>query len=62
MLFVFHQEFNWESGHMETIRQAFRQKAMSSYGDQIYEWKQLRKQGKTPKSINGTVSLELHKH
>lgn len=62
MLFVAQKEFNWESGHTETVCQAFRQKAMSSYGDQIYEWKQLWKHGKTPKSINGTVWLELQKH
>ncbi|XP_018469718.2 uncharacterized protein LOC108841460 [Raphanus sativus] len=33
----FAQEFNWESGHTETVRHAFHAKAIDSYTKQIYE-------------------------
>ncbi|KAF8097483.1 hypothetical protein N665_0288s0016, partial [Sinapis alba] len=58
----FAQEFNWESGHTETVRLAFHEKIQIIYGKQIYGWKQLWRKGKTPKMINETVWLELQEH
>lgn len=44
---------------MEKVHIAFHQKIMTIYGKHFYEWKQLWKKGKTLKSINTTIWLEL---
>ncbi|XP_048611415.1 uncharacterized protein LOC125585785 [Brassica napus] len=58
----FAQQFNWESGHTETVRLAFHEKVAESYTNQIYEWKQLWLKGKIPKNINTKVWEDLQVH
>uniref|UniRef100_A0A0D3DX93 Uncharacterized protein n=1 Tax=Brassica oleracea var. oleracea TaxID=109376 RepID=A0A0D3DX93_BRAOL len=58
----FAQQFNWESGHTESVRQAFHEKVAESYTNQIYEWKQLWLKGKIPKNINTKVWEDLQVH
>uniref|UniRef100_A0A0D3BC89 Uncharacterized protein n=1 Tax=Brassica oleracea var. oleracea TaxID=109376 RepID=A0A0D3BC89_BRAOL len=56
------QQFNWESGHTETVCQAFHEKVAESYTNQIYEWKQLWLKGMIPKNINTKVWEDLQVH
>uniref|UniRef100_A0A0D3A9H7 Uncharacterized protein n=1 Tax=Brassica oleracea var. oleracea TaxID=109376 RepID=A0A0D3A9H7_BRAOL len=55
----FAQQYNWESGHTETVRLAFHKKVAESYTNQIYKWKQLWLKGKIPKNINTKVWEDL---
>uniref|UniRef100_A0A0D3ALJ7 Uncharacterized protein n=1 Tax=Brassica oleracea var. oleracea TaxID=109376 RepID=A0A0D3ALJ7_BRAOL len=58
----FAQEFTWESGLPETVRQKFNEKAMNSYTKQINAWKTVRQKNKRPRYINGTVWEQLIVH
>uniref|UniRef100_A0A0D3BBT4 Uncharacterized protein n=1 Tax=Brassica oleracea var. oleracea TaxID=109376 RepID=A0A0D3BBT4_BRAOL len=56
------QEFTWESGLTETVRQKFNEKAMDSYTKQINAWKTVWQKNKRPRYINGTVWEQLIVH
>ncbi|XP_013608188.1 PREDICTED: uncharacterized protein LOC106314941 [Brassica oleracea var. oleracea] len=58
----FAQEFTWESGLTETVRQKFNEKAMDSYTKQINAWKTVWQKNKRPRYINGTVWEQLIVH
>ncbi|WZZ77151.1 hypothetical protein YC2023_097723 [Brassica napus] len=58
----FAQEFNWESGLTETVRQKFNEKAMDSYTKQINACKTivaLEEQNATILSENATILAQL---
>ncbi|CDY70475.1 BnaCnng68570D, partial [Brassica napus] len=57
--YFFKQEFTWESGLTETVRQKFNEKAMDSYTKQINAWKTVWQKNKRPRYINGTVWEQL---
>ena len=59
---VLQQEFTWESGLTETVRQKFNEKAMDSYTKQINAWKTVWQKNKRPRYINGTVWEQLIVH
>uniref|UniRef100_A0A0D3AQQ0 Uncharacterized protein n=2 Tax=Brassica oleracea var. oleracea TaxID=109376 RepID=A0A0D3AQQ0_BRAOL len=56
------QEFTWESGLTETVRQKFNEKAMDSYMKQINTWKTVWQNNKRPRYINETVWEQLIVH
>ncbi|KAJ4870661.1 Uncharacterized protein Rs2_47736 [Raphanus sativus] len=58
----FAQEYTWESGLTETVRQAFSRKAQTVYTKQIYEWKQVWLDNRKPRLLSGTVWTQLIQH
>lgn len=56
------QEFTWDSGLTETVRQAFSRKAQTVYTKQIYEWKQVWLDERKPRLLSGTVWTQLIQH